>query len=499
MKINENSNNSETDIINNSNKIYNNNLFSASTNNKLNKNINKLSIILMNFTSGLYIFSALSINYFLKEKINTSPSQSSIINSLLIIPLIIQPIFGLITDFYSLCGYKRKSYLIISGFLDCFCWIFLIFQKIEKIYLISLILFTSKICRSFNMVIETAINTEESKIISNNENDKNDKTKIQKFNELLIFNQIGMISGSILNGIAAQYFSFNITFIICISIIILNIIGGIIYNEKKSFKNINKYQKIENIEEINKNIKFNEIKNYKKLLKLLILKIYYIPLFIIFILNFSPSYFESAFFYFTDVSNMKPIHFGILNLLIMFMMLLSNILYKKYFINFSNIKILISVYIILSFFSSFLLNIYIYFHFKSIILIILFISFYVGFKMSSTMPIKTLLFCICPKGFEGSFQSLNNSVIFLGSAFSTLFGSILSYIFNINKENYDNFNLMVFICNIFLLFPLIFLYFIDNKYLYYNEKNNKSEEVIEINVISNKDEIENNSKQTENN
>ena len=496
MEIKENQNNSETDIINNSNKIYDKKNFSKSINNKLNQNINKLSIILINFTSGLYIFSALSINYFLKEKINISPSQSSIINTLLIIPLIIQPIFGLITDFYSICGYKRKSYLIITGILDCFCWILLIFQKIEKIYLISLILFTSKICRSFNMVIETAINTEESKINSVNENDKN---KIQKFNELLIFHQIGMISGSILNGIAAQYFSFNVTFIICISIIFLNIIGGLIYNENKSFMNINKYQKIENVEEINKNKNFDEIKNYKNLLKLLMLKIYYIPLFIIFIFHCSPSYFESAFYYFTDVSNMKPIHFGILNLFIMFMMLISNILYKKYFINFSNIKVLISVYIILSFFSSFLLNIYIYFRFKNIIFIILFISFYVGFKMSSTMPIKTLLFCICPKGFEGSFQSLNNSVIFFGSAFSTLFGSILSYIYNINKENYENFNLMVFTCNIFLLFPLIFLYIIDNKYLFYSEKNNKNEEVIEINVISNKDENEINSKKPENN
>ncbi len=143
MEIKENQNNSETDIINNSNKIYDKKNFSKSINNKLNQNINKLSIILINFTSGLYIFSALSINYFLKEKINISPSQSSIINTLLIIPLIIQPIFGLITDFYSICGYKRKSYLIITGILDCFCWIFLIFQKIEKIYLISLILFTS--------------------------------------------------------------------------------------------------------------------------------------------------------------------------------------------------------------------------------------------------------------------------------------------------------------------------------------------------------------------
>ena len=130
MEIKENQNNSETDIINNSNKIYDKKLFSESVNNKLNQNINKLSIILINFTSGLYIFSGLSINYFLKEKINITPSQSSIINTLLIIPLIIQPIFGLITDFYSICGYKRKSYLIINGILYCFCWIFLIFKKI---------------------------------------------------------------------------------------------------------------------------------------------------------------------------------------------------------------------------------------------------------------------------------------------------------------------------------------------------------------------------------
>jgi hypothetical protein len=55
------------------------------------------------------------LNYYLKEVHGWSPLQVTAFVTLFNLPWIIKPIYGLVSDFLPLFGYRRKSYLIIAN------------------------------------------------------------------------------------------------------------------------------------------------------------------------------------------------------------------------------------------------------------------------------------------------------------------------------------------------------------------------------------------------
>src|SRR5579864_3294585 len=64
--------------------------------------------------------------YSLLKKWNTSPGQMTTLVALLGWPWCCKPLFGLLSDFVPLAGYRRKSYLLGMGILSsvCFCGLY---------------------------------------------------------------------------------------------------------------------------------------------------------------------------------------------------------------------------------------------------------------------------------------------------------------------------------------------------------------------------------------
>src|SRR5258708_15173960 len=64
------------------------------------------------------------LNYYLKV-IGWTPVQVTAYLAILNFPWIIKPVFGLVSDFIPLFGYRRKSYLIISSIcaVGAYAWI----------------------------------------------------------------------------------------------------------------------------------------------------------------------------------------------------------------------------------------------------------------------------------------------------------------------------------------------------------------------------------------
>ena len=65
------------------------------------------------------------LTYFLKDALGWAPDQVTRYLALLIIPWIIKPIYGLLSDFLPIGGYRRRPYLIISNLMAVggFLWI----------------------------------------------------------------------------------------------------------------------------------------------------------------------------------------------------------------------------------------------------------------------------------------------------------------------------------------------------------------------------------------
>lgn len=59
--------------------------------------------------------SRLAKEYFVKDELDLSPAEASLIFSASSIPWLIKPLWGFISDSVPLFGYRRKSYLVLCG------------------------------------------------------------------------------------------------------------------------------------------------------------------------------------------------------------------------------------------------------------------------------------------------------------------------------------------------------------------------------------------------
>ena len=416
------------------NEIENDNSLNSNTekneNDSINKTIkpkklfqNKIAYIILALTVGLSTFSTLAISYFLKDNLNASPTQSSIINSILNIPSIIQPFFGLLSDFFPLCGYRRKYYIIICGFLQTFCWLIMKYSSFSLTFA-TFLLFICNCCVSFCIILTDSIVIQ----LSNYS-----KKKINKYGAYIIVKNIGMFISAFLRGIVIQYFKINTIFIFAAILSSFNIIGGIIYIEifdedKKSneiYKKVkvkNNYDSLpqnenntignnENINIKNTNNNDNDIENidnnkvsFYNLLIFIFQKKVLIPLFYLLFLASTPSFFDSAFYY-LDSQNYTKKDFGQMTLIIMFLIVIISFSYKKYFKNLKTKK-LITLSIILSFLGSTTCYLCIKNNYLKRTFIFGGIGIYVSLKQLGIMPLMGLAFVISPKNYEGSVYSI---------------------------------------------------------------------------------------------
>ncbi len=68
---------------------------------------------------------SLPLNYYLKEVMQLNELGATNYLTILTIPWIIKPVYGLVSDFISLFGYRRKSWLLVLNILTCIGYLWL--------------------------------------------------------------------------------------------------------------------------------------------------------------------------------------------------------------------------------------------------------------------------------------------------------------------------------------------------------------------------------------
>ena len=450
---------------------------------------NKITYLIISTSSGLSQFSSLSIMYYFKDVLQTSPSQLSIINSIILLPLIIKPIFGLISDMYPICGYRRKVYIIICGFVDSLTWIAMTLIN-HSVISAALCLLISTSCVSFSSSLGEAIAVQ-----LNNDPSLNKQTKSSNITKVFIFRAVGMLFSAILRAVVVQYFPIKTVFIIASILPLLNVLAGFIYIENKSTES-SSYTSLSTI--VSSNDSGNEHNGHNEgvdmgvkaalSIEAFISKIktkeIIIPLVFLIILTSSPAYMDSSFYYLTEYKNFTPNSLGMLTIVLTIVMILNLLVFNNFLFK-MRIKKLIPCSLILSFLFSSMFNLWILLNMENEYVVYVSISFYVALKQCGVMPIMNLACCVCPEGYEGSIYSLFTSSANLGRTLSGIFGSLMMVLFKVKKGQYDNFNIMVFAQNLISLLPIAFLFCIPSKYLQISNENVKrplKETVIEVKI-----------------
>jgi MFS family permease len=88
-------------------------------------------------TGGLI---AQPLNYYLKQTFGWTPVQVTAYLTILNLPWIIKPVYGIVSDFLPLFGYRRKAYLVLANAAAAiaYCWVTQITQPSQLIFVLLL-------------------------------------------------------------------------------------------------------------------------------------------------------------------------------------------------------------------------------------------------------------------------------------------------------------------------------------------------------------------------
>ncbi|XP_047092769.1 folate-biopterin transporter 1, chloroplastic-like [Lolium rigidum] len=77
------------------------------------------------FVQGVLGLSRLAVSFYLKDDLQLDPAETAVITGFSALPWLIKPLYGFISDSVPLFGYRRRSYLILSGILGAISWSFM--------------------------------------------------------------------------------------------------------------------------------------------------------------------------------------------------------------------------------------------------------------------------------------------------------------------------------------------------------------------------------------
>lgn len=82
-----------------------------------------LAILTIYFVQGILGLARLGVSFFLKDDLGLSPATVAAMTGLAALPWVVKPLFGFLSDSLPILGYRRRSYLIVSGVLGCVAWL----------------------------------------------------------------------------------------------------------------------------------------------------------------------------------------------------------------------------------------------------------------------------------------------------------------------------------------------------------------------------------------
>jgi len=422
-----------------------------------------LSISLVYFIQGLFGICRLALSFYYKDTLHLTPVDLTIISSISSIPWIIKPLYGFITDTFPLFGYKRKSYLVLSGLLSSISWASMTYlvtlinngQIVDTGFMTYCSVFfvtLSSLGLAFSDVLVDAIVVEKSR-------EQKQAGSLQSI--CWSSSSLGGMISAFFSGYLLQNYGTSFVFSLTALIPLTIVASSRLIKEEKSIT-------IPSINDSSNNNVFNELKKNLSNIKdsLSQTSILYPILFLI-IWNITPSTGSAMFYYSVNELGFTPDFFGKLGLISSVSSLVGIVIYNKHLKTVPLRTIFKWTCIsgtILGMLPLMLITHYnrvigipdIWFAvFDNIILSI--------FGQITFMPILVLAANICPPGVEAMLYATIMSANNLSGSVGNLFGGLLTKMMGITNSDFTNLPWLVIFTNICGLIPISFLYLIPDK------------------------------------
>ncbi|MBD2776371.1 folate/biopterin family MFS transporter [Iningainema tapete] len=82
-----------------------------------------VAILTVYFVQGILGLARLAVSFFLKDELGLNPTQVAALIGIGVLPWVIKPLFGFMSDGLPIFGYRRRPYLVLSGILGAISWV----------------------------------------------------------------------------------------------------------------------------------------------------------------------------------------------------------------------------------------------------------------------------------------------------------------------------------------------------------------------------------------
>ncbi len=397
-----------------------------------------IGILTVYFVQGILGISSLAVSFFLKDELKLSPAEVAALLGITMTPWVVKPLFGFLSDGLPIFGYKRRSYLFLSGVIGSFAWIALA-TVVETALQAILALLLCSLSVAVSDVIADSIIVERAR-----------KESLSASGSLQSLcwgiSALGGLITAYLSGWLLEHFSTKTIFgIAAIFPLLVSAVTWLIV-EKPIVYSLNPATVKHQIQQLRSAITQ---------------KVIWLPIVFIFIRQCTPTASSAFFFFTTNELGFEPEFLGRVRLVTSFAALLGAWLFHRFFKAIPFRTLMGWNIVIYTLFS--MTNLLLVTHANRALGIddhwfsIGDTALLTVMGQIAWMQILVLCARLCPTGIEATLFALLMSISNLSGLVSQELGALLTHLLGVTETNFDKMWLLVLITNISSLLPLAFL------------------------------------------
>ncbi|CAN4099609.1 unnamed protein product [Withania somnifera] len=402
-----------------------------------------IAVAMVYFVQGVLGLSDLAVSFYLKDNLHLDPAETAVISGFSSLPWLVKPLYGFISDSFPLFGYRRRSYLVLSGLLGALSW-FLMATFVDSKYGAACCILIGSLSVAFSDVVVDSMVVERA------------RGESQSMSGSL---QSLCWGSSACGGIVSSYFSgslvgiYGVRSVFGVTALLPLITSAVsLLLKEEPVHGSARGQSLGN--GFFENSKCSIIQLWGAVKQPNV----FLPTLFIFLFQATPQSGSATFFFITNKLGFTPEFLGRLKLVTSVASLIGVALYNGFLKKVPLRKIFFVTTIIGSALGMtqvllvtglnrkfgisnewFLIG-------DSLILTVLGQAFF--------MPVLVLAARICPLGMEATFFAALMSIANGGSTLGGLIGAGLTHILGVAKDKFDNLALLIIICNLSSLLPL---------------------------------------------
>jgi hypothetical protein len=367
---------------------------------------------------------SLGIRLYLLQTMHRSISEIGVIESVIVVPWCLKPIYGAISDRYPLFGHRRKYYIVGSTLLTCVLWAVM---SRTGVSVVALFVVSASTC--WADVMYDAILVAKAR----------EETEHGNLQSLCwAARSLGSLLASLLSGYMLHALSASWVFVMTSLIAGLTAIAAwFLVNDSSPATG----------------------STFSATKRALCSPGVFYPTLFVFLFVALPTSGDALFVYLVDDRNFTPVTLGYLDFAGQAATLLGTLVYRRWFRRTAYRKFFKYVIVLAAVVSC--LPLLLVEHINRHIPDAYFAGgdnvFAAAISQMASMPCLIMAAKLCPPGVEGTFYATLVAIMNFAGLLSELGGSLIAYMFSVTAQDFKHLELLLVTCTVLSLLPLFFL------------------------------------------